>query len=115
MALTSSSSTQTSIKLPSNPTTTLFSSLPTKFFSLPKKPPSISCSLIQESMAASVQSDTVVLMRPDSFGRFGKFGGKYVPETLMYALTELEAAFQSLSADQDFQVRFFVCCLVFFC
>ncbi|HEY9896134.1 MAG TPA: tryptophan synthase subunit beta, partial [Candidatus Sericytochromatia bacterium] len=32
--------------------------------------------------------------RPDALGRFGKFGGKYVPETLMPALFELEAAFQ---------------------
>nr|AND65759.1 tryptophan synthase beta chain 1 [Camellia sinensis] len=43
-----------------------------------------------------------VLQRPDSFGRFGKFGGKYVPETLMYALTELESAFNALAGDQDF-------------
>lgn len=44
------------------------------------------------------------LQRPDSFGRFGRFGGKYVPETLMAALTELEAAFESLSTDHEFQV-----------
>ncbi|KAG8386150.1 hypothetical protein BUALT_Bualt03G0119200 [Buddleja alternifolia] len=43
------------------------------------------------------------LQRPDAFGRFGKFGGKYVPETLMHALTELEAAFNSLATDHDFQ------------
>lgn len=42
--------------------------------------------------------------RPDSFGRFGKFGGKYVPETLMEALSELETAFYSLAKDHDFQV-----------
>jgi tryptophan synthase beta chain len=42
--------------------------------------------------------------RPDALGRFGKFGGKYVPETLMHALTELEAAFHALADDQDFQV-----------
>ncbi|XP_057736762.1 tryptophan synthase beta chain 2, chloroplastic [Arachis stenosperma] len=41
--------------------------------------------------------------RPDSSGRFGRFGGKYVPETLMFALTELEAAFHSLASDEDFQ------------
>lgn len=45
-----------------------------------------------------------VLQRPDSFGRFGKFGGKYVPETLMHALTELETAFDALADDQEFQV-----------
>lgn len=44
------------------------------------------------------------LARPDSFGRFGKYGGKYVPETLMHALTELEAAFDALAHDDDFQV-----------
>ena len=40
---------------------------------------------------------------PDTFGRFGKFGGKYVPETLMPALTELETAYQKYRNDPDFQ------------
>ena len=31
--------------------------------------------------------------RPDPLGRFGQFGGKYVPETLMPALFELEEAY----------------------
>lgn len=44
------------------------------------------------------------LPRPDSFGRFGKYGGKYVPETLMHALRELETAFHALAHDDDFQV-----------
>nr|QFI57759.1 tryptophan synthase beta-subunit 2 [Brassica oleracea var. italica] len=48
-------------------------------------------------------SDPTLWKRPDSFGRFGKFGGKYVPETLMHALSELETAFYSLAADDDFQ------------
>lgn len=39
---------------------------------------------------------------PDSFGRFGEFGGKYVPETLMYALEELEKAFLEVKEDQVF-------------
>jgi len=41
--------------------------------------------------------------RPDSFGRFGRFGGKYVPETLMPALSELEAAYQKYRHDSEFQ------------
>lgn len=41
--------------------------------------------------------------RPDSLGRFGKFGGKYVPETLMPALIELEAAFHQYKQDPEFQ------------
>lgn len=44
------------------------------------------------------------LQRPDAMGRFGRFGGKYVPETLMHALTELENAFHALATDDEFQV-----------
>ena len=40
--------------------------------------------------------------RPDALGRFGQFGGKYVPETLMPALSELETAFQEAIADSKF-------------
>ena len=32
----------------------------------------------------------------------GKFGGKFVPETLMAALDELEAAYEAARADQAF-------------
>ncbi|MDQ0188548.1 tryptophan synthase subunit beta [Alicyclobacillus cycloheptanicus] len=40
---------------------------------------------------------------PDVHGRFGRFGGRYVPETLMPALHQLEADYLRLSADPDFQ------------
>lgn len=50
------------------------------------------------------EAEPALLLRPDSFGRFGKFGGKYVPETLMHALTQLEAAFRLLAGDHEFQV-----------
>jgi tryptophan synthase beta chain len=43
--------------------------------------------------------------RPDALGRFGQFGGKYVPETLMPALFELEAAYYQYSKDPDYQVE----------
>ena len=36
-------------------------------------------------------------------GRFGPFGGQYVPETLMPALHELEAAYEASKADPAFQ------------
>ncbi|WP_408006309.1 tryptophan synthase subunit beta [Pseudalkalibacillus sp. A8] len=39
---------------------------------------------------------------PDLRGRFGQFGGRYVPETLMFALEELEEAFNSAMEDEDF-------------
>lgn len=41
--------------------------------------------------------------QPDTLGRFGRFGGKYVPETLMPALSELETAFHQYRKDPDFQ------------
>ncbi|MEH1969725.1 MULTISPECIES: tryptophan synthase subunit beta [unclassified Nostoc] len=42
---------------------------------------------------------------PDTLGRFGRFGGKYVPETLMPALTELETAYQQYRNDPGFQAE----------
>ena len=43
--------------------------------------------------------------RPDHFGRFGPFGGKYVPETLMPALEELERALEEAKGDPSFQAE----------
>jgi tryptophan synthase beta chain len=43
--------------------------------------------------------------QPDALGRFGKFGGKYVPETLMPALFELEQAFEQYRHSPDFQTE----------
>ncbi|OXM88058.1 tryptophan synthase subunit beta [Paenibacillus rigui] len=40
---------------------------------------------------------------PDELGRFGKFGGRYVPETLMNALIELEEAYKKFSKEEKFQ------------
>lgn len=40
---------------------------------------------------------------PDKNGRFGSFGGRFVPETLMTALIELEEAYNKFSADPAFQ------------
>ena len=42
---------------------------------------------------------------PDERGRFGDFGGKFVPETLMAALEELETAYREVKEDQQFQDR----------
>jgi hypothetical protein len=44
------------------------------------------------------------LVRPDPAGRYGKFGGKYVPETLIPALAELEVAYKEAQNDPSFQV-----------
>ena len=40
---------------------------------------------------------------PDERGRFGQFGGRYVPETLMAALEELEQAYAEAKTDTEFQ------------
>jgi len=45
------------------------------------------------------------VQRPDPLGRFGQFGGKYVPETLMPALAELETALKYYSNDSEFQTE----------
>ena len=40
---------------------------------------------------------------PDERGRFGSFGGRFVPETLIPALEELEAAFLAARADPGYR------------
>ncbi|TXS95687.1 tryptophan synthase subunit beta [Parahaliea maris] len=40
---------------------------------------------------------------PDAEGRFGVYGGKFVAETLMSALAELESLYRKLSNDPEFQ------------
>jgi tryptophan synthase beta chain len=42
---------------------------------------------------------------PDAAGRFGRFGGRFVPETLMPACIELEAAFRAAWADPGFRAE----------
>jgi len=49
--------------------------------------------------AASIES-------PSRPGRFGAFGGQFVPETLMAALDQLTAAYAEAQADSAFQERF---------
>ncbi len=43
---------------------------------------------------------------PDVAGHFGEFGGRFVPETLMSALLELEDAYANLKENEDFQKEF---------
>jgi tryptophan synthase beta chain len=48
--------------------------------------------------------------KPDSHGYFGQYGGKFVPETLMSALDELESAYTEACADNGFQQQFHQLC-----
>jgi tryptophan synthase beta chain len=43
---------------------------------------------------------------PDRFGRFGAYGGRYVPEVLLPAVIELETEYLSARNDDDFQSEF---------
>ena len=44
---------------------------------------------------------------PDKFGFYGEYGGKFVPETLMFALAELEETYKSLKDNNEFQTEFY--------
>ncbi len=43
---------------------------------------------------------------PDQLGHFGPYGGRFVPEALVAALDELDAAYRHSLADESFQVEF---------
>lgn len=40
---------------------------------------------------------------PDQTGHFGIYGGRFVPETLMHAITELEEVYEQAKQDSEFQ------------
>lgn len=47
----------------------------------------------------------IPLLTPDSRGRYGPYGGRYVPETLVAPLEELERAYAAARADTKFQAE----------
>ncbi len=48
----------------------------------------------------------IAMQMPDEGGHFGAFGGRYVSETLMAALQQLEQTYEKLWRDPDFQAEF---------
>ena len=56
----------------------------------------------------SVAEDTLAAIShvPNALGRFGRYGGRFVPETLMFALDELDAAYRSAIEDPAFMAEF---------
>jgi tryptophan synthase beta chain len=46
------------------------------------------------------------MAEPSSDGRFGEFGGRFVPESLVPACEELEAAFRAAWSDPEFHARY---------
>ena len=57
---------------------------------------------MDEEMTSDTK-DGVFAAVPDEDGRFGVYGGKFVSETLMSALAELERVYRELSSDPGFQ------------
>ena len=43
------------------------------------------------------------ITQPDALGHWGRYGGRFVPETLMAPLEELTAAYEAARADESFQ------------
>ncbi|WP_263356369.1 tryptophan synthase subunit beta [Acidicapsa ligni] len=54
-------------------------------------------------MASAISPETSI--HHSTPGRFGVYGGRYVPETLMAALEELEQAYEAAKADPEFQAE----------
>jgi tryptophan synthase beta chain len=66
----------------------------------------VRCSLNPEDVHVTRDDQTYMgFKRPDLFGKYGVYGGKYVPETLMAALIHLEVAYRATIRDPDFQVE----------
>ena len=59
-----------------------------------------------QSQAHLNEPQGIIKKLPDATGHFGQFGGRYVPETLMPALLELEDAYMKLKDNSDFQQEF---------
>ncbi len=60
--------------------------------------------LLVSAVAAGTKPKTNYTSLPDTTGRYGSFGGRYVPETLIPALDELEVEYKRARADPQFQV-----------
>lgn len=57
-------------------------------------------------MATDTPAQAPLSAVPDARGRFGEFGRRYVPETLMYALDELAQAYEDAKKDPEFDRQF---------
>jgi tryptophan synthase beta chain len=56
-------------------------------------------------MSGSVTKGRVETSFPDALGRFGAFGGRFVPETLMDALQKLTVAYEEAIGDPPFRAK----------
>jgi len=63
-------------------------------------------SILAASEAAALLAASIKGELPDERGRFGPFGGRYIPETLVPAFERLEAGVRQYLPDADFQQAF---------
>jgi len=61
---------------------------------------------VKRTQSTATASGRGYLRRPDRRGRFGRFGGRYVPETLIPALDRLARDFESAWRDRSFQGQY---------
>ena len=64
-----------------------------------------SSSKVNSKVNAAAAEQQQRLQRPDANGRYGRFGGKYVPETLISALLDLEKAYAEAMVDEAFRAE----------
>src|SRR5215208_6261914 len=71
------------------------------------RPPNRRAPLLRtvRTMPATSEPRPASTQLPDALGRFGAFGGRFVPETLMDALNQLAVEYERAKADPDFQAR----------
>src|SRR6202051_5415038 len=53
----------------------------------------------------TMQTPNTYRAGPDAEGHFGRYGGRYVPETLMPLVLAVEAAYKAAKADPSFQAE----------
>jgi tryptophan synthase beta chain len=58
-----------------------------------------------QSNTQKITEGSAIKKLPDKRGYFGKYGGRFVPETLMPALLELEQAYAASKKDKEFQAE----------
>jgi tryptophan synthase beta chain len=64
------------------------------------------CGLLQLMPTARPDQEMSIASHlPNNAGRFGDYGGRFVPETLMWALDELAAQYEAARGDQQFQAE----------
>jgi len=66
----------------------------------------VTSELIAASEAPSLLQKLLDRQLPDDRGRFGPFGGRYVPETLVPALERLEQGVRDILPREDFQADY---------